>query len=194
MKLLLTTIAIAILTGNLFAQDSLSHDYKPFRLDIKLGGNVPRDDNANAGVQTYGWNASIEPNYYFNDYVNVGLHYRYAELFNGFKQQVSKKQNNLVLASAGIRDHFKSDNNFFFLSVEAGVNLYTNKADTAFFSLPAGQKSILKNGTALAFSPHFGWENGKFVVDLGYLFSGNKGANSFSFTLGFYLGGGKKRK
>ena len=187
------TIAIicVVFTNSIYAQKKeAATTYKKIQVNFSFGGGIPPGKNQD-GIESYADIISIEPRYNITDNLGIGIKYAYSEDFSNFKDEVARRKNNSFIADFTFTDDVFRGTRYF-LGAGIGFTSYTNKIDTAFIFIPTG-KGNTYTGTGFAFMPRIGFEVSKFTADISYNYTGNKGANFFGFSLGFFLGGGKHK-
>ena len=205
-KLLIAGFAFLSFTTAVNAQ-FVSHNFKPFRVDVMLGYAIPSGPGAKGGVAV-----SLEPKYSIIDKVSVGLRMEAAITARGYV----KSDGSAVSADV------KASGSYLF----TGDYYYTNKffrpfsgVGTGIFSLASASVSATaQNGTASASGGtkfggmvRSGFDLGHFRFVAEYNLIGkstqivtdDQGVptgtaqikNSYaSIKLGFFFGGGRKAK
>ena len=182
-KLLLLSLLIsaAFMTH---AQTSTA-TYKAFKVDLDLGYAIP-SVSTGSGTKA-GATFTIEPHYRLSDALAIGFRFEGAAL--GYEQNngtTNKVKVSLLTSYCPSLEYYLS-NGEFRPFVGAGAGIFSQQSVTA----TGGNATLVPGASSFGVFPRVGFEAGHFRMSASYDIVGNN-SSYLAFTIGFFLGGGKK--
>jgi len=186
-KLLL--LATLVACGSL--ANAQSSTYHAFKVDVDFGYAIPSSGSTGSNGVKAGATFTIEPHYRLSDDFAVGLRMEGAAL--GYEAKDS--QGNLGNAKVSVLGSYCATAEYYLMDggfrpfVGAGVGLFTQAS--AVIDDSGNGAVVSPSSTGAGFFPRIGFETGHFRMSGAYNIVGHN--NSYAaFTIGFFLGGGKK--
>lgn len=176
-KLLLLTALVA------FAFLANAQTYKAFKVDIDFGYAIP----SSSGGTKAGANFTIEPHYRLSDAFALGLRLEGTALAyqNGVSSDDTKVS---LLTSYSLTGDFYLANGGFRPFIGGGAGLFAQSS----LDVSGGSSTVtIPSSSKFGFFPRLGFEAGHLRLSATYNILGDN-ANYTAFTIGFFLGGGKK--
>jgi hypothetical protein len=157
--------------------------YKAFKVDLDFGYAIPSDGTGTKAGATF----TIEPHYRLSDAFALGIRFEGAGL--GYENQTGTTNHikvSLLTSYCLTGDYYFSKGSFRAFA-GGGLGLFSQKSEVA----TSGEGAITAAGTKFGVFPRIGFEAGHFRMSGTYDILGNN-ASYLAFTIGFFLGGGKK--
>ena len=160
--------------------------YKPFRIDAGLGlANTFRS------IRDVGIVLNIEPKYAIKPQLSVGMKFEAAAINRMKDGKLSSPLINSILATVDYHFENKQDPNIRYFAGAGLGNYYVHPHGIE--SPPPG----MSNNTNVGAMLRVGFEISHFRFAAAYNFAGKDTDgyydNFFSYTIGFYIGGGKRK-
>lgn len=174
----------AFLVPAFFAK-AQSTTYKAFKVDIDLGYAIP--SSGSGGGTKAGVTFTVEPHYRLSDDLAIGFRFEGAGLGYQDVNGTTTKTHVALLTSycPSIEYYFSKDGFRPFAGAGAGIFSQQMVAGSN------GSATLVAAGTNFGVFPRVGFEAGHFRASAAYDIAGNN-SNYLAFTIGFFLGGGKK--
>jgi hypothetical protein len=179
-KLLLLS---ALISFAYFA-DAQSKTYKAFKVDLDFGYAIPSDGTGTKAGATF----TIEPHYRLSDAFALGLRFEGAGL--GYENQTGTTEHikvSLLTSYCLTGDYYFSKGGFRAFA-GGGLGMFSQQSESATSGIHG---AVIAGATKFGLFPRIGFEAGHFRMSGAYDIIGSN-ANYLAFTLGFFLGGGKK--
>ena len=181
MKKLLLFSALITLAHLANAQSTV---YKAFKVDLDFGYAIPSDGTGTKAGATF----TIEPHYRLSDAFALGLRFEGAGL--GYEDQngTTEKIKVSLLTSYCITGDYYFSKGGFRAFAGGGLGIFSQKSESA---TSGTDGTVTAGATKFGVFPRIGFEAGHFRMSGTYDIVGNN-ASYLAFTIGFFLGGGKK--
>jgi len=165
-----------------FSLSASAQDFKPFRVDGGIGYGIPFNEGLDGGILFY-----LEPKYEVIPQLSVGIRWEGAFFGGGSDEGVSIKMSSGYLATG---DYY-FNNNSFRPFVGAGLGVFASGGA----SVNVGTETIKVDGsTNFATMVRAGFDISHFRLTASYNLAFDEDTLNFlAITVGFYIGGGKKR-
>lgn len=189
MKKFLLNLAIVLSILQAEAQNPQIPAFKKFRTDFTFGGAFSIK-GGNDHSQGYGALASIEPRYNITDHIGLGLRFNYTEVLNN-PGHLYDQETDVTGCLANIT--FTSNSwkcARFHAGTALGFNSIKQRTIAPFLT---GDSRITSKKSGFAFMPRAGVEVWKLTADIFYNYTGNDNSNFAGLSLGFFIGGGKRK-
>src|SRR5450432_2475243 len=175
-------ISALILFG--YLANAQSKAYKAFKVDLDFGYAIPSDGTGTKSGATF----TIEPHYRLSDAFALGLRFEGAGL--GYENTAGTTTHikvSLLTSYCLTGDYYFSKSSFRAFA-GGGLGLFSQQSESATSGIHG---AVIAGATKFGVFPRIGFEAGHFRMSGAYDIIGNN-ANYLAFTLGFFLGGGKK--
>ncbi len=172
--------------GAAFFANAQSTTYKAFKVDLDVGYAIPSNGTGTKAGATF----TIEPHYRLSDGVALGFRFEGAALGYDAKVNETNKIKISLLTSFCPTAEYYFKKGGFRPFAGAGAGVFTQRA-VVDNTETATTSDISASATRFGFFPRAGFEAGHFRFSAAYDVVGSN-ASYTSFTLGFFLGGGKK--
>jgi hypothetical protein len=179
------TLLFALIGFAFFANAQTTATFKAFKVDIDFGYAIPGSSGTGVGGTKAGATFTIEPHYRLSDAFAVGLRVEGAGLAYITNSGSDNSSVNLLTSYCATGDYYLS-NSGFRPFIGAGAGFFSQQ------SLAGSNNSVVvvAGATTFGFFPRVGFDAGHFRMSAAYdVVTNNNYAN---FTIGFFLGGGKK--
>lgn len=173
------------LCGIGFLADAQSTSYKAFKVDVDFGYAIPQSGTGTKAGVTF----TIEPHYRLSDDFAVGLRLEGAAL--GYKTGIGTNDDvkvSLLTSYCATGEYYLASGGFRPF-IGAGAGLFTQQSINV--NSGSGNSYSTPSSSKFGFFPRLGFETGHLRLSGAYNILGNN-ANYVAFTIGFFLGGGKK--
>jgi outer membrane protein W len=170
-----------------FFANAQSTTYKAFKVDLDFGYAIPSAGNG-TGTKA-GVTVTVEPHYRLSDDLAVGFRFEGAGLGYQENNGVKNKTNVSILSSYCPTLEYYFAKGGFRPFVGAGLGIFSQQSVSK--SSTGNGVNLVPGATDFGFFPRVGFEAGHLRIAAAYDIAGNN-SNYLAFTLGFFLGGGKK--
>lgn len=171
-----------------FAQ-AQSSTYHAFKVDVTFGYAIPQTSGDGVNVKA-GVTFTVEPHYRLSDDLAVGLRMEAAGLGYGNTNDANTSNTNVTFSYSFCPslEYYLMEGGFRPFA-GAGAGVFTRSALT----VNSGTESATLGASSskFGFFPRAGFEAGHFRLSAEYNILGSN-ANYAAFSIGFFLGGGKK--
>jgi opacity protein-like surface antigen len=188
-KVILTAAILVSIACSVCAQSTKVSVYKKFRTDFMIGGAFKVKGN-NQYTQAYGAIATFEPRYNVTDNIGIGIRFAVTEVVNNPDGIMDR----MTIVNSYLANFTYTSNQWkkmrFYTGAGVGVSDIKEKINS---SIIVGSPKVISEKTGFAFVPRAGLEVWKFSAELFYNCTGNSNTNFAGLSLGFFLGGGKRK-
>jgi hypothetical protein len=153
-----------------------------------IGGAFKVKGN-NQYTEAYGAIATFEPRYNVTDHIGIGVRFAFSEVVNNPDDlmDITTNVNSFLANFTYTSNQWKKIR--FYTGVGAGISSTKEKRNVDIIF--EGPEVISKTG--FAFIPRAGVEIWHLSAELFYNCTGNSNSNFAGLSLGFFLGGGKRK-
>lgn len=173
-------------TSFAFLADAQSASYKAFKVDVDFGYAIPSSGTGTKAGATF----TLEPHYRLADDFAVGLRIEGAAL--GYQTATGSGSDvkvSLLTSYCATGEYYFADGGFRPFG-GAGLGFFS-QASLDVNSGSGNTLATIPGATKFGFFPRVGFESGHLRMSASYNILGNN-SNYLAFTIGFFLGGGKK--
>lgn len=180
-------LLFASLIGAAFFANAQSTTYKAFKVDVDFGYAIPSSGSGN-GVKA-GATFTVEPHYRLSDDLALGLRFEGAGLgYQDINGTTNKTHVSLLISYCPTIEYYFMKGGFRPFG-GAGAGIFTQQSVTG--SSTGSGAVLVPSASKFGVFPRLGFEAGHFRMAASYDILGNN-SNYLAFTIGFFLGGGRK--
>ncbi len=158
--------------------------YKAFKVDFDFGYAIPSNGTGTKAGATF----TIEPHYRLSDAFALGFRFEGAGLGYETQQGTGTKVKVSLLTSYCLTGDYYFTHTGFRAFAGGGAGIFSQNAVVGNLG---DNVSASTSATRFGVFPRIGFEAGHFRMSAAYDIVGSN-ANYLAFTIGFFLGGGKK--
>ncbi|MGZ3767595.1 MAG: hypothetical protein ACXVB0_18990 [Mucilaginibacter sp.] len=168
-----------------FLAKAQTSTYKAFKVDVDLGYAIP-SAGTGTGIKA-GVTFTIEPHYRLSDDIAIGFRFEGAALGYQESNGTTNKTHISVLTSYSPTFEYYFAKTGFRPFAGVGAGIFSQQSVTG----SNGNASLVPGATNFGVFPRVGFEAGHFRMSAAYNIVGSN-SSYLAFTIGFFLGGGKK--